>query len=110
MRTAVVGAGLEGRIWANTSARAACDEMRLRAAGADALRKALAFIAAVLPNLHADDLLRGLSRDAVRGRMSAVDRHQGRPADAVVEAQKWRDRRLMAFLAHKRQAAHDVGE
>jgi len=27
-----------------------------------------------------------------------------------VQRQKWRDRRLMALLAHKRQAARDIGE
>jgi len=39
-----------------------------------------------------------------------ADRHQRLPADALVERQKWRDRRLMALLAHKRQAARDIGE
>ena len=71
MRTAVVGAGFVGRAWAITFARAG-HEVRLWDAEADALRKALAFIEAVLPDLDANDLLRGLSPDAVRGRMSAV--------------------------------------
>jgi len=39
-----------------------------------------------------------------------ADRRQRLPADALVERQKWRDRRLMALLAHKRQAARDIGE
>jgi len=71
MRTAVVGAGFVGRAWAITFARAG-HEVRLWDAEADALRKALAFIEAVLPDLDANDLLRGLSPDAVRGRISAV--------------------------------------
>jgi L-gulonate 3-dehydrogenase len=71
MRTAVVGAGFVGRAWAITFARAG-HEVRLWDAEADALRKALAFIEAVLPDLDANDLLRGLWPDAVRGRMSAV--------------------------------------
>jgi L-gulonate 3-dehydrogenase len=71
MRTAVVGAGFVGRAWAITFARAG-HEVRLWDAEADALRKALAFIEAVLPDLDANDLLRGLSPDAVRGRMSTV--------------------------------------
>jgi len=66
MRTAVVGAGLVGRAWAITFARAG-HEVRLWDAEADALRKAVAFIEAVLPDLDANDLLRGLSPDAVRG-------------------------------------------
>jgi len=70
MRTAVVGAGLVGRAWAITFARAG-HEVRLWDAEADALRKAVAFIEAVLPDLDANDLLRGLSPDAVRGWMSA---------------------------------------
>ena len=34
-------------------------------------------------------------------------RHLGR--DKLIERQMWRDRRLMALLAHKRQAATDIG-
>ena len=31
------------------------------------------------------------------------------PRDALAERQRWRDRRLMALLAHKRRAATDIG-
>ena len=31
------------------------------------------------------------------------------PADELVERQAWRDRRLMALAAHKRQAEKDIG-
>jgi len=39
-----------------------------------------------------------------------ADRRQRLPADALVERQTWRDRRLMALLARNRQAARDIGE
>lgn len=32
------------------------------------------------------------------------------PRDALAERQRWRDRRLMALMAHKRTAAKDVGD
>ena len=31
------------------------------------------------------------------------------PRDALAQRQRWRDRRLMALLAHKRRAGHDIG-
>ena len=31
------------------------------------------------------------------------------PADQLAERQRWRDRRLMALVAHKRRAARDIG-
>ena len=31
------------------------------------------------------------------------------PRDALVQRQRWRDRRLMALLAHKRRAGDDIG-
>ena len=37
-------------------------------------------------------------------------RREALPADGLVARQKWRDRRLMALLAHKRQAARDIGQ
>ena len=36
-------------------------------------------------------------------------RRERLPADKLVERQVWRDRRLMALLAHKRKAATDIG-
>ena len=38
------------------------------------------------------------------------DRAQKLGRDKLVERQVWRDRRLMALLAHKRQAATDIGD
>jgi 3-hydroxyacyl-CoA dehydrogenase len=32
------------------------------------------------------------------------------PAEALADRQRWRDRRLMALLRHKRNAARDIGE
>ncbi len=38
------------------------------------------------------------------------DRRSLLPADKLADRQAWRDRRLMALLAHKRKADHDIGE
>ena len=38
------------------------------------------------------------------------DRRKDLPADKLVERQVWRDRRLMALAAHKRQADEDIGK
>jgi L-gulonate 3-dehydrogenase len=37
------------------------------------------------------------------------DRRAQLPADKLVDRQAWRDRRLMALIAHKRRAADDIG-
>ena len=39
-----------------------------------------------------------------------ADRRTKLDADKLVDRQMWRDRRLMALLAHKRQAATDIGQ
>ena len=39
-----------------------------------------------------------------------AERRKTLPADGLEERQAWRDRRLMALVAHKRQAAKDIGE
>jgi L-gulonate 3-dehydrogenase len=39
-----------------------------------------------------------------------ADRADRLPRDKLVERQVWRDRRLMALLAHKRKAAGDIGQ
>jgi hypothetical protein len=39
-----------------------------------------------------------------------TDRRKRLPADQLMARQVWRDRRLMALLAHKRKAAADIGE
>jgi len=46
----------------------------------------------------------GLVMETVEG-----DRARRLDRDKLVERQKWRDRRLMALLAHKRKAAADIG-
>ncbi|MBX6424958.1 MAG: 3-hydroxyacyl-CoA dehydrogenase [Variibacter sp.] len=38
------------------------------------------------------------------------DRRARLPEDKLVERQLWRDRRLMALMAHKRKAAREIGE
>lgn len=38
------------------------------------------------------------------------ERRERLPAEALQERQRWRDRRLMALLRHKAQAANDIGE
>ena len=38
------------------------------------------------------------------------ERRASLPADALPDRHRWRDRRLMALLRHKRNAAHDIGE
>ena len=38
-----------------------------------------------------------------------ADRRKRLPADKLAERQAWRDRRLMALLAHKRKADEDIG-
>ena len=38
-----------------------------------------------------------------------ADRSKRLPCDQLVESQSWRDRRLMAYAAHKRGADGDIG-
>ena len=58
MRTAIIGAGLVGRAWAISFARAGHDG-RLWDRDPAALPAALAFVDGVLPDLAAQGLLRG---------------------------------------------------
>ena len=39
-----------------------------------------------------------------------AERRKSLPADALQERQAWRDRRLMALVAHKRRAAREIGD
>lgn len=73
MRTAIIGAGLVGRAWAISFARAG-HEVRLWDRDPAALTAALAFADGVLPDLAAHGLLRGDEPAAVRARLSA---HEG---------------------------------
>lgn len=69
MRTAIIGAGLVGRAWAISFARAGHD-VRLWDAEPAALPAALAFIDGVLPDLAADGLLGGAEPADVRARIA----------------------------------------
>ena len=70
MRTAIIGAGLVGRAWAISFARAG-HEVRLWDRDPEALPAALAFVDGVLPDLAAQGLLGGAAPGQVRGRLSA---------------------------------------
>ena len=37
-------------------------------------------------------------------------RRERLPADRLASARRWRDRRLMALAAHKRQAKREIGD
>ena len=78
MRTAIIGAGLVGRAWAISFARAG-HEVRLWDREPAAVPAALAFVAGVLPDLAAADLLGGSEPEAVARRLSA----HGDLADAL---------------------------
>ena len=71
MNTAIIGSGFVGRAWAISFARAG-HEVRLWDADPQALQPALDFIAGVLPDLEANDLLNGATPDAVRARLHPV--------------------------------------
>jgi 3-hydroxyacyl-CoA dehydrogenase len=78
-KTAIVGSGLIGRAWAITFARAGC-RVRLWDPDPQAGEKAAAFIASVLDDLAANDLLGGNAPAAVMDRI--------RPADTLPQALK----------------------
>ncbi len=67
-KVAVVGAGLIGRAWAISFARAG-HEVALTDSDPAAIDKALAFVDSVLPDLARYDLLDGAAPAAVRGRI-----------------------------------------
>lgn len=68
-KAAIVGAGLIGRAWAISFARAGYDVALFDQDGG-AAERALGFIDSVLGDLHANDLLNGNSPDAVRKRIT----------------------------------------
>ena len=70
-KIAVIGAGLVGRAWAISYARAGHD-VALWDEAADAPRAALAAIDGLLPDLEAKDLLHGADATAVRARMDVA--------------------------------------
>lgn len=71
MNTAIVGSGFIGRAWAISFARAGAN-VRLWDQAEGAAEKALAYIAGVLDDLAANDLLNGQTPDMVLSRVSAV--------------------------------------
>jgi len=71
MSVAVAGSGFVGRAWAITFARAGHD-VRLWDSDADQPKRALDYIADVLPDLDADDLLAGDTPDGLMARLTPV--------------------------------------
>lgn len=69
-KVAIVGSGFIGRAWAITFARAGHD-VTLWDGQPDAPAKAIDYIAGVLPDLVANDLLNGASEDALLARIRA---------------------------------------
>ena len=70
-RIAIIGSGFVGRAWAISFARAGC-EVALWDEAADAPRRALDYIDALLPDLEAYDLLDGASPATLRSRIAPV--------------------------------------
>lgn len=68
MKTAIIGSGFVGRAWAISFARAGHD-VSLWDADPAALTTAVAYVAGILPDLDADDLLNGGRPDAVLARL-----------------------------------------
>jgi len=71
MNTAIVGSGFIGRAWAISFARAGAN-VRLWDQADGAAEKAVTYIAGVLDDLAANDLLNGQATSAVLSRISAV--------------------------------------
>jgi len=71
MKTAIIGCGFIGRAWAISFARAE-HEVRIWDVDPLALPKALDFIADILPDLQANDLLNGQTPEAVMARLHLV--------------------------------------
>jgi len=63
----------------------------------------------IFERLHRDQRRRA---DWLGGNLDGIEaeRRKSLPADKLVERQVWRDRRLMALAAHKRQADQDIGK
>ncbi|MCW6506918.1 3-hydroxyacyl-CoA dehydrogenase [Lichenifustis flavocetrariae] len=71
MKTAIIGAGFVGRAWAISFARAGHD-VRIWDANPAAPHAARDFIAGILPDLEANDLLNGGTPDALLARLNPV--------------------------------------
>src|SRR5438045_3844667 len=81
-KVAVIGAGLIGRAWAISFARAGHD-VRIFDQDASAVEKALGFIDSVLGDLAANDLLNGASARTVRQRIRKAEDLKQATAGAV---------------------------
>lgn len=81
-KIAIIGSGLVGRSWAISFARAGHDaflwDSQQGAAGA-----AVAYIASILPDLQANDLLRGSAPDEVLARLHVADTAEEALAGAI---------------------------
>jgi len=84
--TAIIGSGFIGRAWAISFARAG-HEVRIWDVGPLALPKALEFIADILPDLHANDLLNGEAPKAVMARLHLIT-HLPAALDGIAYAQE----------------------
>ena len=81
-KIAIVGSGFIGRAWAISFARAGY-AIALWDETPGAVDKALAYIDMLLPDLAANQLLRGASIDAVRGRMQAASSMEDAVSGAI---------------------------
>jgi L-gulonate 3-dehydrogenase len=81
-KATIIGAGLIGRAWAISFARAG-HEVFLFDQDASAVDAALAFIDSVLADLAANDLLNGAQPESVRGRLRRADTLRSAVADAA---------------------------
>ncbi|ONQ39423.1 3-hydroxyacyl-CoA dehydrogenase NAD-binding domain-containing protein, partial [Burkholderia cenocepacia] len=71
-KVAIIGSGLVGRSWAISFSRAGHDAY-LWDSQQGAAEAAVAYIASILPDLQANDLLRGSTPDAVLARLHVVN-------------------------------------
>jgi 3-hydroxyacyl-CoA dehydrogenase len=81
-KIAIIGSGLVGRSWAISFARAGHDAF-LWDSRQGAAEAAVAYIASILPDLQANDLLRGSTPDEVLARLHVVDAAEEALAGAI---------------------------
>ena len=81
-KVAVIGSGFIGRAWAISFARGGYD-VALWDQDPNAAERALAYVERLLPDLEANDLLNGLTAQAIRARLSAEPTLEGVLAGAV---------------------------
>jgi L-gulonate 3-dehydrogenase len=81
-KIAIIGSGLVGRSWAISFARAGHDAF-LWDAEQGAAENAIAYISAILPDLEANDLLRGSTPDQVLARLHVAKTAQEALAGAI---------------------------